>query len=59
MSNTTNFYKYCKNCFIAIEKPKKKLQKHIVLSNYKEPCENCGKTDRLVIDIDMEIVNDD
>jgi hypothetical protein len=54
MSNATNFYKYCKNCFISIEKPKKKVQKHLVLSNYKEECDNCGRIERLVIDIDME-----
>ena len=54
MSNATNFYKYCKNCFISIEKPKKKVQKHLVLSNYKEECNNCGRIERLVIDIDME-----
>ncbi len=54
MDDVKNLYKYCKQCFIAIEKPKKKLQKHIVLSNYKEPCENCGRIDRLVIDIDIE-----
>lgn len=54
MDDVKNLYKYCKQCFIAIEKPKKKLQKHIVLSNYKEPCENCGRIDKLVIDIDIE-----
>lgn len=53
MNDAKNLYKYCKQCFLNIEKPKRKLQKHIVLSNYKEPCENCGKTDRLVIDIDI------
>lgn len=54
MSNTENLYKYCKQCYISIERPKKKLQKHIVLSNYKELCTNCEKMDRLVIDIDIE-----
>lgn len=54
MDNTNDLYKYCKQCYVAIAKPKKKLQKHIVLSNYKELCDNCGKTDRLVIDIDIE-----
>lgn len=54
MDDVKNLYKYCRQCFITIEKPKKKLQKHIVLSNYKEPCENCGRIDRLVIDIDIE-----
>ena len=54
MDDAKNLYKYCKQCFIAIEKPKKKLQKHIVMSNYKEPCENCGRIDMLVIDIDIE-----
>lgn len=54
MDDAKNLYKYCRQCFITIEKPKKKLQKHIVLSNYKEPCENCGRVDRLVIDIDIE-----
>jgi hypothetical protein len=54
MDNAKNLYKYCKQCYISIERPKKKLQKHIVLSNYKELCVNCEKMDRLVIDIDME-----
>lgn len=54
MSDVTNFYKYCKNCFIAIERPKKKVQKHLVLSSNKEECDNCGRIERLVIDIDME-----
>lgn len=54
MDNAKNLYKYCKQCYISIERPKKKLQKHIVLSNHKELCENCEKMDRLVIDIDME-----
>ena len=54
MENTEHLYEYCKQCYISICKPKKKMQKHIVLSNYKEPCVNCGKVDRLVIDIDMD-----
>ena len=54
MDNTANLYKYCKQCYISIERPKKKLQKHIVLSNYKELCANCEKMERLVIDIDIE-----
>ena len=53
MDDAKNLYKYCRQCFITIEKPKKKLQKHIVLSNYKEPCANCGRIDRIVIDIDI------
>ena len=53
MDDAKNLYKYCRQCFITIEKPKKKLQKHIILSNYKEPCENCGRIDRIVIDIDI------
>ena len=54
MDNANNLYKYCKQCYIYIERPKKKIQKHIVLSNYKELCANCEKMDRLVIDIDIE-----
>ena len=54
MDNAANLYKYCKQCYISIERPKKKLQKHIVLSNYKELCANCEKLDRLVVDIDIE-----
>lgn len=53
MDDAKNLYKYCKQCFIAIERPKKKLQKYIVLSNYKEQCRNCGRVEKLVIDIDM------
>lgn len=54
MDNVKNLYKYCRPCFIAIEKPKKKLQKYILLSNYKEQCKNCGKIEKIVIDIDIE-----
>lgn len=54
MENAERLYELCRNCYISICKPKKKMQKHIVLSNYKEPCVNCGKVDRLVIDIDIE-----
>jgi hypothetical protein len=52
--NTEHLYELCKQCYISICRPKKKAIKHIVLSNYKEPCVNCGKTERLVIDIDDE-----
>ena len=53
MDDAKNLYKYCRQCFITIEKPKKKVQRHIVLSNYKEPCEKSGRIDRIVIDIDI------
>ena len=52
--NTEHLYELCRQCYISICKPKKKMIKHIVLSNYKEPCVNCGKMERLVIDIDNE-----
>ena len=57
MDNTEHLYEYCKNCYIKEVRPKKKLIKHIVLSDYKEPCACCGKIERLVIDIDIPEYN--
>lgn len=54
MDQTNHLYELCKQCYISIARPKKKMIKHIVLSNYKEPCANCGKNERLVIDIDID-----
>lgn len=53
MENAEHLYELCRNCYIKECKPPKKMQKHIVLSLYKEPCAKCGKTDKLVIDIDV------
>ena len=52
--DATNFYKYCKNCYVKLEKPTKKSYKHIVLSNYKESCANCKNVNKLVIGFDNE-----
>jgi hypothetical protein len=53
MENAEHLYELCKNCYIKECKPPKKMQKHIVLSLYKEPCAKCGKNEKLVIDIDV------
>ena len=52
MENAERLYELCKQCYINECKPKKKTIKHIVLSLYKEPCAKCGKSEKLVIDID-------
>lgn len=54
MDNLTHLYELCKNCWIKKTHPKKKFIKHIILSNYKEQCRNCGRVEKLVIDIDIE-----
>ena len=54
MDNAEHLYELCRNCYVKECKTPKKMQKHIVLSAYKEPCAHCGKMEKLVIDIDME-----
>ena len=38
----------CKSCYMKIKKPSKKYAKKMVLTEYKEKCEECGRVDRLV-----------
>ena len=33
----------CKKCFLALVKPTKKEIKRIVLTEYNDTCENCGR----------------
>lgn len=39
---------YCKQCFVKIKKPSKKSIKKMILTEYKDRCENCGRIERLV-----------
>ena len=57
MDNVNRLYELCKSCWIKETHPPKKLQKHIVLSAYKEPCVCCGKVEKLVIDVDTNNYN--
>ena len=47
-----NFYNMtqslCKKCFIKLAKPSKKTIKSIVLTDYEETCEHCGKVGPIV-----------
>lgn len=52
METTERLYELCKQCYVKECKTPKKMQKHIVLSAYKEPCACCGRMEKLVIDID-------
>ena len=38
----------CKECFIKLAKPSKKTIKSIVLTDYEETCEHCGKVGPIV-----------
>lgn len=38
----------CRKCFIKICKPTKNEIKHIILTEYKDKCEKCGRTDYIV-----------
>lgn len=48
MSQQDIYESLCKNCYIKIQKPSKKDIKKIVMSEYKERCENCGKVTEIV-----------
>ena len=38
----------CKTCYIKINKPSKKDIKKMVMSEYKERCDKCGKVSEIV-----------
>ena len=38
----------CKACYVKIKKPSKKAIKKMVMTTYKDQCENCKCVDRLV-----------
>lgn len=38
----------CKQCYVQLRKPSKKEVKKMILTTYKDRCENCHKVDRLV-----------
>lgn len=42
---------YCRKCYIRKYKPSKKNIERIVLSHWKEECDNCHKIDKIVLDI--------
>ena len=41
-------FNLCKSCYVELKKPSKKAIKKVVLTTYKDQCENCHKIDRLV-----------
>ena len=41
-------FNLCKQCYVSLKKPSKKEVKKVVLTTYKDQCENCHKVDRLV-----------
>lgn len=41
-------FNLCKQCYVKLHKPSKKNLKKMTLTEYKDQCENCGRTDRLV-----------
>ena len=38
----------CKQCYIKLKKPSKRVIKKMILTTYEDQCENCGKYGRLV-----------
>lgn len=48
MSYQETDFNYCKQCFVKLKKPSKKSVKKIILTEYKDRCDNCGRIDRLV-----------
>ena len=48
MSQQDMYYNLCRNCYIKINKPSKKDIKKIVMSEYKEHCDKCGKVSEIV-----------
>ena len=44
----------CKKCFMKKHKLSKKNIDRIILSNWREECECCGKIDKIVIDIEED-----
>ena len=38
----------CKTCYVKLKRPSKKAIKKMVMTTYKDKCENCGRVDRLV-----------
>lgn len=44
----------CKKCYMKKHKLNKKNINRIILSNWREECENCGHIDKIVLDIEEE-----
>ena len=44
----------CKKCYLKKNKLSKKNIDRMILSNWKEECENCGHIDKIVLDIEEE-----
>lgn len=44
----------CKKCFLKKHKLSRKNVDRIVMSNWREECDNCGHIDRIVIDIEED-----
>lgn len=38
----------CKQCYVKIKRPSKKSLKKMVLTEYKDYCDNCSHLERLV-----------
>lgn len=51
MSENNDFNTLCKRCYLKKYKISKKNINQIILSNWREECECCGKIDKIVVDI--------
>lgn len=38
----------CRQCYVRLKKPSKKNLKKMILTEYKDQCQECKKIDRLV-----------
>lgn len=41
-------FNLCKQCYVELKKPSKKAIKKVILTTYKDKCNNCQRIDRLV-----------
>jgi hypothetical protein len=48
MSQQDIYENLCRNCYIKIQKPSKKDIKKMVMSEYKDRCDKCGKVSEIV-----------
>lgn len=48
MSRQEMYGNYCKRCYIKVNKPSKDDIKHMIMTEYEDKCEKCGRVSELV-----------
>ena len=41
-------FNLCRQCYIKLKRPSKKSLKKMILTEYKDKCQQCGRVERLV-----------